>query len=600
MESNLRTVVQMSDVHVQYGLIHALQGVDFNLLRGEIHGLVGEHRAGKSTLVKLLSGAVQKQHGTIAVKGRILDRITPLMAKQLGITLNYQFLNVIPSLNAIENMFSGRLISGPLGFIRKRQMEDEVRSILVRMNLNIDIRCPLEFLQESEKHLVELGISLIGDPDIVIFDEISTKLTPEEMERIYDIIQDFKTAGKSIIYITHNMDEIFRIADRVTILRAGRRCGTEEIGNLDRIKLIKLTYTFVRSRQDLEEDNRELHVLKSFNEAIMDSIPVGFLLLDKNNTIILSNLEARKTVCSDNSSEIDLLSWIECQAWFEGEEILNCVDNHLKGEWDGLKTFDQKILSIRTSPYRNDDFKFVGTIVIIQDQTEQTSLNDYLIRTEKIASVAELAAGVAHEVNNPLGTILNYLNILGNFKKSFPEKTILGKIESEILRIGDITKSLLTFSRTKNLDEPIDMGYLIKDSLLLIGHLADMKHVKIDAIYPEKQVMVPGSFNQMKQVILNLCKNAIEAVLENGIIRVLLEIDPSENRCRVIVEDNGMGVPPGNEYKIFNPFFTTKVSKDNAGLGLSVSQYIIEAHRGMIQCKSSGNFTQMVISLPTL
>ena len=112
--------------------------------------------------------------------------------------------------------------------------------------------------------------------------------------------------------------------------------------------------------------------------------------------------------------------------------------------------------------------------------------------------------------------------------------------------------------------------------------------------------MVLCSFNQMKHVILNLCKNAIEAVLENGIIPVLLEIDPSENRFRVIVEDNGMGVPPGNEYKIFNPFFTTKVSKDNAGLGLSVSQYIIEAHRGMIQCKSSGNFTQMVISLPTL
>lgn len=590
----------MKNIHVQYGKVHALQGVDFNLMRGEIHGLVGEHRAGKTTLVKLLSGAVQKERGSIFVKGSLQEKITPSSAKHLGIALNHQFLNIIPSLNAIENMFSGRTISGPLGFVRKKKMEKEARSIMKELNADIDIRAPLERLQENEKHLVELGISLIGDPDIVIFDEISTKLTPEEMERVYEIIQNLKVAGKSVIYITHNIDEIFRIADRVTILRAGRRCGTEEIADLDRIKLIKLTYTFVRSRQDLEEDNRELHVIKSFNEAIMDNIPVGFILLNKENDVILSNLEAKKIIASKGASETKPLDWIVAQGWAEEAEILQCIKEYCQGEWEGLRTVDHRILSISTAPYRNDDFKFVGTILIVQDNTEQTGLNEYLIRTEKIASIAELAAGVAHEVNNPLGTILNYVKLLKNSVRSELETTSLGKIESEILRIADITKSLLTFSKTTPLDEPIDMADLVRDSLLLVAHIAEKKRVHLSADFPDSPAVVMGSYNQMKQVLLNLCKNGIEAVLEHGTVQLILENDPSTNRCRIIVEDNGMGVPPEDEVKIFNPFFTTKVGKENTGLGLSISQHIIEGHDGLIHCESDEGFTRMIISLPTI
>lgn len=116
--------------------------------------------------------------------------------------------------------------------------------------------------------MIEIARALSVDPEILILDEISSRLTPTEMEKIYKLLFELKKKGQSIIYISHNMDEIFRFADRVTILQDGHRKGTEEIKNLDKIKLIKLTYSFILSRDELEKDNMELYLLKNIMKVL--------------------------------------------------------------------------------------------------------------------------------------------------------------------------------------------------------------------------------------------------------------------------------------------------------------------------------------------
>ena len=588
-------LVNMRGVHVHYGKIHALQGVDFQLAPGEIHGLVGEHRAGKSSLVKLLCGAIQPSQGSISIKGENYERITPSLAKSLGIALNHQQLSIIPSLNAVENIFSGFSLCGPLGFIKKKTMEEQASALMTHLGINIDIRCPLAFLTEKEKHMVELAMSLVNSPDIVIFDEISTKLTPDEMEKVYENIHRLKEEGKSVIYITHNLDEIFRLADRVTILRSGRRCGTEEIADLDRIKLIKLTYTFVRSRQNLEDENLRLSILKKFNNAVMDLLPIGFLLLDEEGISLLSNKNARAAIRLDGE-EKNPLSWMNQQGWEEASEIRQCVLSRNAGQWDQLKGKDGTLHTLTCLPFRDDDFRFIGTILIIRDITQETIVNDYLIRSEKMASVAELAAGVAHEINNPLGIILNYVHLLEDEMNGSDGQQMLKQVESEILRIAEITQGMLSFSRPEPARELVDLGELVCDCLILTNHLAKKKGAQVLWSPPKESVHVFGSANRLKQVLLNLCKNAFEAILAGG--QVQIKLGTEESFCWISVADDGMGIPPEDQSKVFEPFYTTKAGRENSGLGLSVSQHIIESHGGIILCESPGQGTQMTLRLP--
>ena len=238
-------LVSMRDIHVSYDAVQALRGVDFDLAKGEIHGLLGEHRAGKSTLVKLLSGAVMKEQGTIWFNGQEVQSFTPKTAMQNRISIVYQNMNVIPSISAIENIFTGQRITSRLGFLDMKGMERAAVELFQTLDVDIDPHARLEDLTEAEQLMVEIAKALSIDPQLLIFDEISSKLTPREMETIYRLLFDFRERGRSVVYISHNMDEIFEYADRVTILKNGMRQGTEEIQDIDKLKLIKMTYSFV-------------------------------------------------------------------------------------------------------------------------------------------------------------------------------------------------------------------------------------------------------------------------------------------------------------------------------------------------------------------
>jgi two-component system sensor histidine kinase AtoS len=596
--------LEMRDISVRYGEQIALRNVDFDLLPGEIHALVGEHRAGKSTLVKLLSGAVWKDGGTILLDGRPVEGFTPESSMRRRIGMLYQEINIVPSLNALENIFAGQTPVKWLGRIDRFSMAQTARRLFARLKVDINLEVPLARLTMAEQLMVELARLLSINPQILIFDEISSKLTPLEMERVYSILFEAKRKSHSVIYISHNMDEIFRFADRVTILKDGQRLGTEEIKDLNRAKLINLTYSFVLSRRELEKDNKELYFLKRYNENIIKNLPVGVIILNDQDRLYLMNPPAAQIL---NLGEEELadgnLAGLFLRANLqEYDQILAVVRRREEGTWEEVRYGADKTLRISSFPFKDEDYEFLGTIILLEDISKALLFNEYLRRVEKIASTAELAAGVAHEINNPLGIVLNYTNLIK--RKSLASKSGMEKvriIEEELLRIKEIVSSLLSFSRIDNSDmAPVDLADILHEVILLIHHKLHEKEINFLWARPQAGgLRVMGNANKLKQVFINLLVNSIEAVPRKGKVQVEMQADPPRRTVAVTFRDNGCGIPEAIRQQIFDPFFTTKQGGKNTGLGLAISQHIIETHRGLIEVNADG-CTEFVVRLPLL
>jgi PAS domain S-box-containing protein len=459
---------------------------------------------------------------------------------------------------------------------------------------------PVNRLSAAEQHMVELARVLFLDPRVLILDEVSSKLTPQEMERIYPLLIRFKQDGKSVIYISHNMDEIFEFADRVTILKEGLRMDTSRIEDLDRIKLVKLTYSFVLSREELNRQNLELYTLKKYNENIIKNIPVGVIILNSDQQVYLINYAAKEILGLDRElSGRSIQSLISEQDLPDITRILERIRSRTELILNEAAYRQEKILKVSVFPFKDEDYAFLGTIVLLEDITKERRLSEYMLRAEKISSTGELAAGVAHEINNPLGIVQNYLELLKLRSLDPDARSKLAKIENEVIRIEKIIGSLLSFSRFNEVSgQNVDLAEILREVILLTGHWLLEKRIRLTERIPRQAVWVFGDEKKMKQLFINLLVNSIEAVPEGGSIDVELAA-PEGGKVEAVIRDNGCGIPASIRDKIFDPFFSTKKSKKNAGLGLSISQHIVELHKGVITCTSSqGEGAHFRVSLP--
>jgi signal transduction histidine kinase len=251
-------------------------------------------------------------------------------------------------------------------------------------------------------------------------------------------------------------------------------------------------------------------------------------------------------------------------------------------------------------PLRDDGSSFIGTVLLVHDVSIDRYMKDYIIRAEKMATVAEIAAGVSHEINNPLFIIRNYVELLKTKKLDPDGREKLRKIEKELGRIVEITGSLLSFSKVKELPESrTNLVEVIEEAILLLQHNLSKKNIRLVKEVFVQRVEIVGDENRLKQLFLNLLLNSIDAVLDGGIVLVSLVVYAEDRFVEVTIADNGYGIPADIQGKIFNPFFSTKMNKKNAGLGLSICQRIAEAHDGIITLTSTpGNFTEFKVKLP--
>jgi two-component system sensor histidine kinase AtoS len=592
----------MRNIHVAYNGVPALKGVDFDLYEGEIHALVGEHRAGKSSLVKLISGAVQKSQGEIIYRGVEVKSFTPQSAIRAGVGMVYQNLTVLPSLNAIENIFAGRMIQHRFMGLDRRRMFLIGKELFQRMNVKIDLDLPLHRLTQAQQLMVEFARILLLDPQLMILDELSGKLTPEEMRTIYDIISDFRKQGKGIIYITHNMEETLKVADRVTILKDGYRRGTERVADLDSFRLYELTYSFAFGKKGIEANSMQFYLLKRYSEMFIRHLPIGIVILDADNVVQLANFAGIEIMqlAPEQLATRSLEALLAAIPFPNAGEIREKVAAREEYVWEEVRIHDDKQVRVDVFPLRDDESSFIGTAILVHDISIDRYMKDYIIRAEKMATVAEVAAGVAHEINNPLFIIRNYVELLKDKELDSDGKEKLRKIEKELGRIVEITGSLLSFSKVKELPgSRTNLVEVIEEAILLLQHNLSKKNVRLDKELCAGRVEIVGDENRLKQLFLNLLINSIDAVLDGGTVRVRLLAHREDRFAEVTVADNGYGIPADIQDKIFNPFFSTKMNKKNAGLGLSICQHIAEAHDGIITFTSTpGEFTEFKVKLP--
>ena len=233
-------VLRMKSIRKAFPGVLALNDVDFTLRKGEVHALMGENGSGKSTLMKCLTGIYQIDGGTIEAFGQPIEMKDVNVSISHGISLVHQELAVNDQLTVAENIYMGREFRGKLGLLDRKTMYASAQAILDRMGVEINAHERVGNLSNAQKQSVEIGKAISNDAKILILDEPTAILTDREVDKLFALIREFKAAGMSIIYISHRMDEIFQIADRITVLRDGEMMGSMPVSETDTDALIQL------------------------------------------------------------------------------------------------------------------------------------------------------------------------------------------------------------------------------------------------------------------------------------------------------------------------------------------------------------------------
>ncbi len=230
----------MLGVSKQFPGTLAVDQVDFDVRVAEVHALLGENGAGKSTLMKTLTGSFDDYAGTIRIAGKEVRIHSPTAAKECGVGMVYQELSLARPISIAENLLIGRLPTKWWGFVDRRAILIEARRCLDYVGLDLNPMKTIEEISQHEAQLVEIAKVLGNRPCILILDEPTSALSREEVKRLFEIISDLKRSGLAIVYISHHLPEIFQIADRVTVLRDGRKIGTRDVDDVTPQTLVQM------------------------------------------------------------------------------------------------------------------------------------------------------------------------------------------------------------------------------------------------------------------------------------------------------------------------------------------------------------------------
>lgn len=247
----------MDSIVKSFGANKVLTGVTLRVRRGTVHALMGENGAGKSTLMKILGGMHQMDEGQIFIDGKPVTIDSPHTAQNLGISMIHQELSSLPDLSVAANVYLGREpLRGPLNLIDKKRMVKETREVLQEIGSPISPEIDVRSLSVSQAQMVEIAKAISYDSDIIVMDEPTSAITETETNRLFQVIRKLKSQGKAIIYISHKMNEIFQIADDITVLRDGQFIGTYPAEELDHDRLISLMVGREIGEQFATKNNR--------------------------------------------------------------------------------------------------------------------------------------------------------------------------------------------------------------------------------------------------------------------------------------------------------------------------------------------------------
>jgi inositol transport system ATP-binding protein len=238
--ANAGALLEVAGVRKEFPGVVALDDVSFRLKAGTVHALMGENGAGKSTLMKIIAGIYQPDSGTLRLRGSDIRLASPLDALQNGIAMIHQELNLMPYMTVAENIWIRREPKTRIGFVDHGELRRKTAALFQKLNINIDPEVEVRDLSVANRQMVEIAKAVSYESDVLIMDEPTSALTEREVQHLFEIIRDLQAQGKGIVYITHKMNELFEIADEVSVFRDGRYIGTRAAGEVTRDDIIQM------------------------------------------------------------------------------------------------------------------------------------------------------------------------------------------------------------------------------------------------------------------------------------------------------------------------------------------------------------------------
>ncbi len=608
-------MLNLRDVVTSQGGRIDLDGLCLDTLSSEVHALIGERRAGKSSIARLLSGIVNIDRGSVTLDTVKLERFDPRTMLRSGIRVFHQSPKLIPSLNAWENVLAGNMPIGMAGRRNKRAIEDMIIALADRWSLRPELRGPVSRLPRIDQCIVELARVLAFNPTVLFFDEPAGRFTADEMQVFYALVAELRTQGKTIIYAASGVDEVLKVADKVSLMKSGRVIKTQPVWNLDRAKLVDLAYSFRESREELVSKNISLLKYKLYYEEIVSNLPLGAVVLDSEGELYLANNVARGIILgsllkdpASATPEPDALSGTHLLGIRElGDAFgigqctlfLQAARGGERRQWKHLATSSGRFVDATACPFHDAENRTLGSILVLEDVTDTKVPPEFLVRAEQAASLAELSAGIVHEVNNPLGIISNYVELLLMRGQDAYTTDRLAIIGDEIKRINSIMISLLSFAHLDT-DSMVlgDLALVARESLTLLSYEAERRSVSLRCDFAGEPIMARTNSGRIKQVLINLMLNALDFALPGGSIMLRMYSVPGDDLVRITVEDDGPGIAPEIVDSLFLPFVSSKSDKKHSGLGLSICKHIVQAHGGRIWCESGSGRTTFWVELP--
>jgi len=606
-EQAQREYLTLHNIHLKYGLSQALQDMSLTLYHAEVHAIVGEHGAGKSSLAHIISGFTRPDAGIIRLNGKSFAALTPDIACKNGIEIVTQHTPLLDNFSVAANIVINHKI-GIFPLITHKGAVKKARKFMRELGFDIDPTTPLKNLNLADKALIDIIKHLYAKPHLLILDETLGQLSNENRQKVITILNDCKAQGLSILFITHRIDDIYNFADRVTIIRDGQKLITDSVENIDKITLIRLAYTHVLGEKQIQDDQSFSQILK-YNEAILINLPIHLIVIDKHSRIQLVNESAKTLFGFENREYRNLLLHEIFPAG--NEKILEHIRQAIARQ-QHVSLYQIPLHSATAHTINNlivypifDGNLLIGHIIIIEDITKQEKLRGQIILSENLASVGLLAAGVAHEINNPLDIMNYYLEHLRFHSKNPLVLDTVQNLHEEIDSIAQIVSNLITFSdKHRVVNETFDINRLVRDLVGLIAYNAKKNNISILLDVPSDVWHIRANRTEIKQVLLNLVKNSFEAMADGGTLTITVsrKIKDGAPQVEIIFNDTGTGIAEHIIKDVFLPFYSTKSgSETNSGLGLSISYGIIKKYGGVITVKNNEDKgCQCTINLPLL
>jgi|GEM_PF-1497255 signal transduction histidine kinase/ABC-type molybdenum transport system ATPase subunit/photorepair protein PhrA len=590
-----------------------LSGVDLRVRRGEIHSIFGEEAHHRSALLRAIAGQYEDLAGRILVEGRPLFPLSPRRALSMGIEIIDGSAKGFLNLTVAENVLCERTRTWPARRADRKAARQRARRFFEELGQELNLDAPLADLPQGQRKLVEVARSICSSPRLLLLDEsaidaLGATLGHAVVEKLYYELALLASGGATILTSSNDVDQLFKFADRVSVMRDGSIGATTDVSSIDKIRLVQLAYSSILSRRDLEKSNFELFYLKRIYEGIMDGMPFPVLVADARRKVIIANRGVEEALGLDRDRIVTLSL---AEALGIEPRTLDALETELQRSRAGSS---RRIGEVRpgveaaASPILDVGGSYMGMLLWFVSPDHDLGLaRELRIITDRYAEELRVAEFV-HEIKNPLGIILNYLGLMRTAPSLDETRGIAACIEHEVERIrrllersgeGHRAAALLQGANSASLSRPRVSAVFEEIFELLIPRAAATGvELGIDLDYDPELSFDP---DLLRQVALNIMLNGIEAMPEGGRLGVSCS-DSSEGGRRFITldfTDTGIGIPEEHVGKIFEPFFTTKTGDGSRGVGLSICRDIVDELGGRLEVESApGRGSSFRIRLP--